>query len=132
MDNRGTDNQGCTVHCTQYTTQDCGCHFVGTDRLLLSAFVLYITYLTLHSGISLSFVCKVPYGFNIVFYVLSKIMDKTIYPKTYKRPFFLLQKCMSHTPDESCDSEMSEEEIIGVSFICSVHAIIMLIIILKT
>ena len=31
---------------------------------------------------------------------------------------------MSHTPGESRDSEMSEEEIIEVSFICSVHAII--------
>ena len=49
-------------------------------------------------------------------------MDKTIYPNTWKMPFFILQTRMSHTPGESRDSEMSEEEIIEVGFICSVHA----------
>ena len=37
-------------------------------------------------------------------------------------PFFILQTRMSYTPGESRDSEMSEEEIIEVGFICSVHA----------
>ena len=55
-----------------------------------------------------------------------KNIVETIYPNTCH--FFLLQKHTSHTPGESYDSKMSEEEIIEVGFICSVHAMIMLII----
>ena len=59
-------------------------------------------------------------------------MDKSIHANSYYLKdtifFFLLQKHISHTSGELHDLEMSEEEIIEVGIIFSVHAIIILII----